>query len=186
MHTHQEIPQQQECRGRSALTVSVLQAGTPQTVFDKLPGFPDGISRASDGKSFWLSIVNPPNLLSALLKYRHDLEALVCAALRMGWMGALCRGCLRAATVVQHCSLRWRLTRPCGPAGGPGGPSPGPPNRCRRCPTGAASSGCALPPPASRCHTQGAGASCTSARAITGAQGVRLRRSRGVARSWRA
>ena len=34
--------------------IPVLQAGTVDTLIDRLPGFPDGVSRAEDG-SFWVS-----------------------------------------------------------------------------------------------------------------------------------
>ena len=35
-----------------------MQAGTTDTLVEGLPGFPDGISRSSDG-NFWLALITP-------------------------------------------------------------------------------------------------------------------------------
>ena len=41
------------------------QQGQSETWIEKLPGFPDGITKSADGKNYWLSLVSP---LSPLLK----------------------------------------------------------------------------------------------------------------------
>ncbi|GFR47987.1 hypothetical protein Agub_g9811, partial [Astrephomene gubernaculifera] len=45
------------------------QAGTTDVLIDRLPGFPDGISRASDG-NLWVALVAPVTALPKLLKYK--------------------------------------------------------------------------------------------------------------------
>lgn len=56
-----------------------LQAGTKDNLVKDLPGFPDGISRASDG-NFWLSIVVPPvPLLVKAIPYKYARWAI-------GWL----------------------------------------------------------------------------------------------------
>ena len=37
---------------------------------DSLPGYPDGVSRSRDNKSFWVAIVTPPSLLGKMAPYR--------------------------------------------------------------------------------------------------------------------
>ena len=68
-------------------------------MFDSLPGFPDGISRAADGKTYWLSIVNPPNLLSALLKYRYVRSSLR-ATMHSAGIEASCKAALAISTCL--------------------------------------------------------------------------------------
>ena len=43
------------------------QVGQMDTLIDALPGFPDGISRSSDG-NFWVAIIVPRLTLVPLLK----------------------------------------------------------------------------------------------------------------------
>lgn len=45
------------------------KAGQKEIFINELPGYPDGISRASDG-SFWISIVAPPSPLTTFIPYR--------------------------------------------------------------------------------------------------------------------
>ena len=47
--------------------VSGPKKGSTEVVIDRLPGFPDGISRASDG-NYWLCLVAPLSPLLPLLK----------------------------------------------------------------------------------------------------------------------
>ena len=47
--------------------VSGPKKGSSEVVIDRLPGFPDGISRASDG-NYWLCLVAPLSPLLPLLK----------------------------------------------------------------------------------------------------------------------
>ena len=47
--------------------ISGPKKGSTEVVIDRLPGFPDGISRASDG-NYWLCLVAPLSPLLPLLK----------------------------------------------------------------------------------------------------------------------
>lgn len=49
---------------------SCMQAGRREVILDALPGFPDGVSRSADGKSFWVGVVTPPSLMSKAMPYR--------------------------------------------------------------------------------------------------------------------
>ena len=47
-----------------------VQAGRREVLVDRLPGFPDGITRSKDGRSFWVGLVAPPSLMSKAMPYR--------------------------------------------------------------------------------------------------------------------
>ena len=51
--------------------IMALQAGQKETFMLELPGYPDGISRGTDG-SFWVALVNPNNplLLNPIINTR--------------------------------------------------------------------------------------------------------------------
>lgn len=46
------------------------KAGTRDILTDSLPGFPDGVSLSLDGKSFWVAVVMPSNILMKTLHSR--------------------------------------------------------------------------------------------------------------------
>jgi hypothetical protein len=46
------------------------RAGTTETLIDRLPGFPDGVSLAADGHSFWVALVAPVTALPRLLRFK--------------------------------------------------------------------------------------------------------------------
>lgn len=53
-----------------------LQAGTMDTLIDRLPGWPDNIVRSSDGKNFWLCLVLPdlPLVSSGQEQYAAEMS----------------------------------------------------------------------------------------------------------------
>ena len=44
--------------------------GSRRSLWTIFPGYPDGVSRSKDGRSFWVAIVTPPSLLGKMAPYR--------------------------------------------------------------------------------------------------------------------